>query len=588
MLHSNLLKTHAPDSTFLLFHPLDTGSPGQDFCHHIARNPHRRIELEDTMLVGDNVIVRIEPDLGSAEDRESEAKIVTVRYAERVLGSRDDAMEFIRCTKLLAGEDARGHDLQIIASYYYGEARKRSVAEVLKEMAMLAMQLTAVTATEDSRRFVVESDAVSCTCEEFEEKSKEDPGFRCEHARKAAREIPAAAYEEPMSASDRHQLFMERAAEVLGDNVVENVYRDEIRAKSVYRHNGQVQGFAYDDAAPFLAFMRAAAERGADEESLEAMWTSFERVSEQYDEGHVVSLHMSDSEKVVVVGTLDDDVNEDYLPADARHLAAALRLAFIGGRGAQAARKLTADVQYARMAQRAERNPAALRYLPEQPGPASAFSAAPLSDGEINEWMDAATSLIYNRRVKRTARAGYVTTGGPDANRFGRPSMYTVPYTIMVNPDAETRSYVVSVLEKLLAQMKGDFHLRGQRANPLYREFHRRIRTAQDTALVAAAIKEAFASKEEGRISLSLFTALNTASKLQRWALESKPLSQAALRLVAEIKSASRSKLMFLRWAMYGTNKPDHAIHALTRQERARVWEELKAATQLASPAPAN
>jgi hypothetical protein len=558
MLHSNLLKTHAPDSTFLLFHPQDTGSPGQDFCHHIARNPHRRIELEDTMLVGDNVIVRIEPDLGSAEDRESEAKIVTVRYAERVLGNRDDAMEFIRCTKLLAGEDARGHDLQIIASYYYGEARRRPAAEVLKEMAMLAMQLAAVTTTEDSRQYgdVEETD------------------------------VPFV--EEPMTASDRHQLFMERAAEVLGENTVERVYRDEIRAKSVYRHNGQVQGFAYDDAGPFLAFMRDAAERGADEESLEAMWTSFERVSEQYDEGHVVSLHMSDSEKVVVVGTLDDDVNEEYLPADARHLAAALRLAFVGGKGAQAARKLTADVQYARMARRAERNPAALRYLPEQPGPASAFSAAPLSDAEINEWMDAATSLIYDRRVKRTARAGYVTTGGPDANRFGRPSMYTVPYTIMVNPDAETRSYVVSVLEKLLAQMKADFHLRGQRANPLYREFHRRIRTAQDTALAAAAIKEAFAAKEEGRISLSLFTALNTASKLQRWALESKPLSQAALRLVAEIKCASRSKLMFLRWAMYGANKPDHAVHALTRQERARVWEELKAATQLANPAPAN
>lgn len=558
MLHSNLLKTHAPDSTFLLFHPQDTGSPGQDFCHHIARNPHRRIELEDTMLVGDNVIVRIEPDLGSADDRESEAKIVTLRYAERVLGNRDDAMEFIRCTKLLAGEDARGHDLQIIASYYYGEARRRPAAEVLKEMAMLAMQLTAVTATEDSRQYgdVEETD------------------------------VPFV--EEPMTASDRHQLFMERAAEVLGENTVERVYRDEIRAKSIYRHNGQVQGFAYDDAAPFLAFMRDAAERGADEESLEAMWTSFERVSEQYDEGHVVSLHMSDSERVIVVGTLDDDVNEDYLPADARHLAAALRLAFVGGKGAQAARKLTADVQYARMARRAERNPAALRYLPVQPGPASTFSAAPLSDGEINEWMDAATSLIYDRRVKRTARAGYVTTGGPDANRFGRPSMYTVPYTIMVNPDAETRSYVVSVLEKLLAQMKGDFHLRGQRANPLYREFHRRIRTAQDTALAAAAIKEAFAAKEEGRISLSLFTALNTASKLQRWALESKPLSQAALRLVAEIKCASRSKLMFLRWAMYGTNKPDHAVHALTRQERARVWEELKAATQLANSAPAN
>ena len=558
MLHTNLLKTHAPDSSFLLFHPLDTGSPGQDFCHHITRHSHRRIELEDTMLVGDNCIVRIEPDLGSPDDREAEAKIVTLRYAERVLGHLDDAKEFIRCTKLLAGEDARGHDLQIIASYYYGEARRRPVAEVLKEMAMLAMRLTAVTASQESRQYgdVVEAD------------------------------VPFV--EEPMSQSDRRALSTERAAEVLGENTdesVHNVYRDEIRAKSAYRNNGHVQGFAYDAAAPFLSFLRDAADRGAD---AEALWASYERVSEQYDEGHVVSLHMSDSERVIVVGTLDDDVNEDYLPADARHLAAALRLAFVGGRGAQAARKLTADVQYASMARRAERNPAALRYLPEQPGPASAFSAAPLSDGEINEWMDAATSLIYNRRVKRTARAGYVTTGGPGANRFGRPSMYTVPYTIMVNPDAETRSYVVSVLEKLLAQMKGDFHLRGQRANPLYREFHRRIRTARDTALVAAAIKEAFAAKEEGRVSLSLFTALNTASKLQRWALESKPLSKAAVRLVAEIRSASRSKLMFLRWAMYGANKPDHAVHALTRQEKARVWEELKAATWIATPAATN
>ncbi|MFL6284579.1 MAG: hypothetical protein ACJ74Q_15645 [Pyrinomonadaceae bacterium] len=582
MLHPHLLNTYAPQATHLLFHPQDSGSPGQDFCHHISRNQHRRIDLEGTMLVGDNVIVRIEPDLGSAEDKEAEARIVTVRYAERVLGNNTDAVEFVRCVKLLAGEDARGHDLQVIASHYYGEARKRPVGEVLKEMAMLGMQLAAVTATSDSRLFdePVESGPDFCTCEEFTTRARDDQDFRCLHARAAAR------VEAQMTVSDRRAYFMERAAQILSEagTGVEAVYREEIRSKAAYRHNGHVQGFAHDPSEPFLSFLSDAVERGADED---ALWSSFERMSEQYDEGHVVSLHMSDAEKVIVVGTLDDDVDADYLPEDAHHLAAALRGAFVGGKGAQAARKLTADVEYARLALRAERNrnyQFALA-LADEPRPASSYSSAPLSEAELTDWMDAATSQIYNRRVKRTARAVYVSATGPEANRFGRPSSYALPYTITVNPDADTRSYVVTVLEKLLGQMRGDFHLRGQRTSPLYREFHRTIRTARDTALVAQTIKEAFAAKEEGRISLALFTALNTASKLQRWALESAPLSRVALHLIAEIQSASRQKLMFLRWAMYGTNKPDHAIHTLTRQEKARVWEELKMATGMPAAA---
>src|SRR2546423_6497315 len=153
MLHPHLLNTPAPGSPHLLFQPVDTGPPGQDFCRHLSTFSHRRIDLEDTMLVGDNCIVRIEPDLGSAEEREAEARIVTVRYAERVLGNNADAVEFVRSVKLLAGEDARGHDLQTIASYYYGEARRRPAGEVLKERALLAMRLAAVTATNDTRQF---------------------------------------------------------------------------------------------------------------------------------------------------------------------------------------------------------------------------------------------------------------------------------------------------------------------------------------------------------------------------------------------------------------------------------------------------
>ena len=596
------LKAYAPESSLLLFRPADTGSPGQDFCIHMTRNHHRRIDLEDTMLVGDNCIVRIEPDLGSAEEMEADARIVTVRYAERVMGNNADAVEFVRCVRAIAGEDARGIDLQTVASYYYGQAKARPAGEVLKEMALLAMQLTSVTATEESRLFgeLVEAQSGDfgddCTCAEYRERSREEGSFRCAHIIAAARDARRAELEVPES--DRRAAFMEKAARVLGEDERFDVFREEVRAKSVYRRNGHAQGFAYERDAPFLAHLHELAARGAadgqDEGEFEAhiqsLFDSYERVSEQYDEGHVVSLHMSDAERVVVVGTLDEDVDDEYLPAWARHIAAGLRKAFVGGAGARSARKVIADVRYARLAQRARRDRSAEMAfaLAEEPGPASSFSPAPLSEAEMGEYMEAATSLVYDRRVKRTARAVYSTSAGPRANRFGRPGLYTATYTVMVNPDAEERSYVMQVLEKLLAQMKGDFHLRGQRGCPAYREFHRRIRTAQDTADVAAAIKEAFGAKERGEVSLSLFTALVTASKTQRWALESRPLSRTALRLIAEINDASRSKLMFLRWALYGQNKPDHIVHTLPRQEKARVWEALKLATGLATPAPTN
>ncbi len=604
MLSHSHLTTYAPDSSLLLFRPADTGSPGQDFCIHMSRNQHRRIDLEGTMLVGDNVIVRIEPDLGSAEDVESDAKIVTVRYAERVMGNNADAVEFVRCVKLIAGEDARGIDLQTVASYYYGQAKTRPAGEVLKEMALLAMQLSSVTSTEESRLFgeLVESESgdlgESCNCAEYRERSLEEGSFRCGHIIAAARDARRLDVEGPFTESDRRAAFMDKAAQVLGEDERFDIYREEMRAKSIYRRNGHAQGFAYEADAPFLAHLHELAARGPEagqdagafDAHIESLFDSYERVSEQYDEGHVVSLHMSDNERVVVVGTLDDDVDENYLPSDARHLAAGLRKAFVGGAGAQAARKLIAEVKYARLAQRARRDRSAqlALSLADEPGPASSFSASPLSEAEMGEYMDAATSVIYDRRVKRTARAAYFTADGPKANRLGRPGFYTATYTIMVNPDAETRSYVMQVLEKLLAQMKGDFHLRGQRGCPAYREFHRRIRTATDTAVVAATIKEAFGAKERGEVSLSLFTALVTASKTQRWALESRPLSRVALRLIDEVRAASPSKLMFLRWALYGTNKPDHVVHTLPRQEKARVWEVLKERTGLATPVSTN
>lgn len=588
MLQNNQLQLNAPNSLHLRYIPQDTGSPGFDFNNFAEQHGNRcineydldaatrsawrrsgemnlysgnasRIDVEETFIIGDGVIVRIEPDLASLDEKEAEAKIASVVYAEKVLGNNADAVEFIRCVKLLAGEDARGLDLQIIASHYYGQAKIRPVGEVLKEMALLAMELTSVTASEESR--LLESNETEITI-----------------------------LEEPMTVSDRRALSMRRAAEALGEVelTAADLFHLEVRARSVYGQAGHTQGFYYDDDSHFQAYMRDLSET-TDDDALEAIQESYDRVSEQYDEGNVVSLHMSDGEKVVVLGTLDDDVTEDYLPQEARRLAGDLRRAFIGGEGAQAARQLVAQLHHDRAVVTAHRRfkrqgqqalAAALASIPDV-GARETFSRTPLSEGEIAEWMDCATAMIYNRRVKRTARAAYTSS---ERNRLGRPTMFDAPYTIIVNPEGETRLFVQQVLETLLGQMKADFHLRAQRSNALYRNFHRRIRTARDTALVAATIKEAYQAKEEGRLSLALFTALNTSSKLQRWSLETERVSQACSRLLREIQSATAQKRMYLRWAMYGENQPAHPIHALPRQEKARVWDALKDATQMPTP----
>lgn len=593
MLQQKSLRTYAPNSLFMRYIPQDTGSPGFDFNSFVDTHSNRRldmdelapetrkalrdasrvsfysgnatrIDVEDTMLVGQGVIVRIEPDLASLEEKDAEAKIVSVTYAEKVLGNNTDAVEFVRCVKLLAGEDARGLDLQTIASHYYGEAKRRPVSDVLKEMALLAMELQSVTASEESRQF---GDAVET-------------------------DVPAAAGQ--MSTSDRLSFFFQRAAEVLNERAetAADIFHIEVRERSRYAQSGRTQGFSYDEEAAYFSNVRDMVEDG-DEQALEAIMDSYVRVSEQYDEDHVVALHMSDGERVVVLGTLNDDVTEEYLPAEARPLAAALRRAYIGGEGAQCARKLIADLRFERAVMRAKRQyrrlgEAALAdALADIPmvGPVETFSRAPLSEGEISDWMECATTRIYNRRVKRTARAYY--TNVASKNRMGRVTGYDCHYTINVNPEGETRLYVQQVLETLLDQMKSDFHLRAQRSNSTYRDFHRRIRTARDTALVASTIKEAFQAKEEGRLSLSLFTALNTSAKLQRWALEAERVSQPCSHLLKEIEKSSKQKLMYLRWAMYGQNQPTHPIHSLPRQEKARVWDALKAATNMSMPVAA-
>src|SRR5258708_5117729 len=184
-----MLQQSASVTNYQIFHPASTGSPRHDLYSHLSVLPQNaRIDLEEHRLAG-NLIIRIEPDLGSPTEQEQEAKIVSVPYCERVFGSLDDAIEFIRCVKLIAGTDARAFNLQLIASHYYGEARTRPAREVLKEMAPLALQLAAATASEEDGQF----------------------GEPLETA------VELANADSHLSLSDRRALSQARAAQVLGE-----------------------------------------------------------------------------------------------------------------------------------------------------------------------------------------------------------------------------------------------------------------------------------------------------------------------------------------------------------------------------------
>ena len=142
------LRKHAPQNPILAFSPLNTGSPMQDWCSHLADNPLRRMELEEFAILGD-VVVRIADELEPEPiDR---VRIMSLEYAVKTLGNEDDGREFVRCVKAIASPDAGQFEYEQIAAYYYREIRERGVSEVLMEMGLLGMQLEAVTATNSDR-----------------------------------------------------------------------------------------------------------------------------------------------------------------------------------------------------------------------------------------------------------------------------------------------------------------------------------------------------------------------------------------------------------------------------------------------------
>jgi hypothetical protein len=435
-------------SNHSIFFPQSYGSPLNDITKHISDLGLRRLDFERCAVAGE-VLYTVEGDSTPTSQQDEEARIATLAYALKKLGNREDAAEFMRCLNAICEEgDARYR--QIAASHYYKEIAERGAAPVLKEMALLAMQLASLNpVTEEA-----ESDS----------------------------EAIYALYAESKSRS----LFDLEVAEV------ERLIRG--RRKSAC--------FARDEWTEWLNDLEA---NGASLEELDDAFAHVEAL-DQYDEGGAI-IRMSAHERTVACGRVDHEFTADDLPDRARHLAGYLRRAY--------------------------------------------------SDGvEIDEiWDDVNTQLdVLFPVTGKTAEGGrFFSWGNIGLQRLIRDT-----------------------LEAILGECYHDCHLTAMRSSRSYRRFYRMIREADDTKFVGQAMKDAYAAKESGELSLKHFTLLKTASVLQRERIERTPLSKEARNLIREVETASSAKLGYLSWAFYGKNQPEHPVHALPTHMIRKIWDILK------------
>ena len=199
-------------------------------------------------------------------------------------------------------------------------------------------------------------------------------------------------------------------------------------------------------------------------------------------------------------------------------------------------------------------------------------------------------------------------------------------------------------METLLARWQNDCHLRGLHANPVYRDLFGQLEKTRDTAVIARLKRAAWQHKEQGELSLKLFTSWLTRAKVREATLISAPqtdarqvngvtrtfiIAQPLLHRVsalagatigafnqqlnglprqeqnrvraavvrdnepfyarvrdglnAELRKSSPSRLRYFKWAFYGDNKPEHPFHLLTPDDQAAAWALLK---ELASTPP--
>jgi hypothetical protein len=533
----SVLREFAPASSPLFAYRTESsGSPMNDWARHLSAHQLFRRELEENSVLGGNVVVRVaEGDEQPALER---VKILSLSYATRVFGNPEDAKEFVRCVKSICDPQAAQFELEQIASHYYGECRRRNVREVLKEMVLLGMEMTRITASvNDLEIETTETEIGEIKLTERDEK----------RVREAQRNLPPLP--EPTPNFDAEM---------------------QIIQKKLSR--GTITKTAHEEFAAYYL-----SDEGKTLDELDDDFRRFD-AQEQFDEDGLLGLRMSGSQHTEVVLELDGEITAEYLPQDAQPLAKMLQLVFvgheIGGRAAQSARHFVAcrkiekgDNIRAREAFRLNA-PFVETAMPK----ASEFSVLPLTRAEILEWIDLNLDALYSREVVRSARR--ITTG-----KNGERLEFIVNQT--VNPDFDEKQYSSQILQILFEQTERDFHLAALRRSAVYQSIYLQIRRAKDTAILSQTAEIARRAKDEKRLILKEYTALSTVAKSQFARLADMRPSPALFRLEKEIASADSRKIGYLKWAMYGTNCPAHPVHELPRQEVQKAWASLKNREQI-------
>ena len=634
-MQTQFLNRFVPNSLYLLFHPEGTGNPNYDLNTHFEKFANRsindpknnrkfhtgnitRIDLEETQLIGGRVLGRVEIDLGSPDETEQQHKILSIPYALKKLGTMDDAKELVSVITeaVTAGVQPDPRSFQIWTSWAYNEIDARYakvvrtssdtqtlaeskatiIQQVLTELAVLARTLTAITASNEDRLF-------------------EEP--------KVFDRLPR---EEKLSPAERRDLFEQRYDEVMLIDDPLSFFASELGSICNKISRTHSSGIVYGEEAQFQSHLTSLADSGHfSDEQLEELQDSHERVTEQYSEDGVVSLHMSDGERFVVDGTLEEDVTEEYLPVDARAIATDLRRLFCDGEDIETIDRfieLSLNRLYGDPTDKAERVLRTVRALKIKQAPTRKYS-----DG----------------------------TCDPSKSVSTRNSLFQYTYTVTVYRNREERQYVREVLDILLGHMQRDFILRSMNRSHAFRTFHRQIASAAELRTLIEVIKEAYQARVRKVISIKMFTALNTLYGCKRANFESNPLritkqrdgqlhifmpavpvmamakqvAQETLRddllnlvttlhtlpaqeqervrkvfreehpavyqrivngLTTRIRTASQSKKLYFRFAFYvdrktgRPNEPHSMIHLLTTTDTAAIWQQLKKSTGVGQP----
>lgn len=513
-----MLRQYAPDSPILAFTPLNTGSPMQDWCRHLQRNPIRRQELEEFAILGD-VVVRIADEIEA--EPVDKVRILSLEYAVKVLGDETDALEFVRCVRAVASPDAGQFELQQIASHYYGEIRRRGIPEVLKEMGMLGMEMSAVTTPLSERELnVFESRPILMKLSRADKR-------RSREAAKSCLPLP-----EPTPNFDAEM-----------DSVMHRIGRQKITRMIT----DEFEEYYLSDGDKSL-------------EELDRDFLTFESL-EQYDENGTINIRMNGGQSAVVALDFECEIDVSYLPSDVRGLSSIISHLFVGHQmGGSEARKAREFI--------AESRPEMLSFK------CSVDAAGrPLSDNEFEEWLTLRLEQIYCRQVVRTVRKV----------RSIRNSTFEYLSENEINPDYDEMQYVAGVCRVLWQKMRGDFHIRSLR-NASYQDLYLSLRGTKDTAAVAELKKTAFAAyKERSEISLKEFTALNTVAKSQEARLANR-ISTAARRWIKTVEGASMGRLRFLKFALFNdpeakgfTRQEKQRLWDCVRNRESELKAELKA-----------